>query len=581
MSTSSSSSSNRAIYETVVVKMKCISCREEYGARDAGTCKECYEEASETEEELKQEIEELKAKVSFLKFSSPIDHRSSSCFTDVLLVASDGVVNEIGSPSVSAHKAILHCLMVSSQSRTVLVSITIVIILNDSVCPMVSLTAYSGPQASRSPVFKAMLENEMEESRSGTIKISEVTYDALRSFVQYLYTAEVSLDEQMACDLLVLAEKYQVKHLKSHCETFLTSKLNAENAFMCFAFSSQHNAKNLHEASLSLITENMDKLTKQEEYQELVDKDPRLVVGIYEAYLVKQFRGLPIIRDSRIPPTEERMDSSWSELPSELLNLITDRLMLPDLIRFGCVCKSWESLSSPIRHKGCIPWLIPSYLEEEQELANDQVVASSGHSVVMCIHVLGESDEILVFCRPSRSDSIWRVVEKSRSNRTFDDVICFNGKFYAVDCYDNSHCSLVLVEGLDINWLFSIHNTNNISGQFSINNNLFIRIFRKVYRWVKVNDLGENALFLSNEHSFSVCVSKIPGCKKNCIYFNTDWSAIDSGIYNLEDETIEALYQDDSLLDAFMCGKFYAVDHRGNVLVVEGLDDGNTRREKV
>ncbi|KAF9590276.1 hypothetical protein IFM89_032284 [Coptis chinensis] len=93
-------------------------------------------------------------------------------------------------------------------------------------------------QTSRSPVFKAMLENEMEESISGTIKISEVTYDALHSFVQFLYTAEVSLDEQMACDLLALAEKYQVKHLKSHCENILTSKLNAENVFMCFAFSS-------------------------------------------------------------------------------------------------------------------------------------------------------------------------------------------------------------------------------------------------------------------------------------------------------------------------------------------------------
>ncbi|KAL5728402.1 hypothetical protein ACHQM5_001493 [Ranunculus cassubicifolius] len=227
--------------------MECISCKEEYGSGDAGTCKECYEEASETEEELKQEIEELKAKVAFLKFSSPVDHHRSP-FTDVVLVASDDDRDK-GAPSVPAHKAIL---------------------------------------ASRSPVFKAMLENEMEESRSGTIKIGDVSYDALRSFVQYLYTAEVPLDESMACDLLVLAEKYQVKQLKSHCESFLTSKLCAENAFMCYAFATQHNAKSLNEASISLITENMDKLTKQEEYQELVDKDPRLVVAIYEAYLAKQ-----------------------------------------------------------------------------------------------------------------------------------------------------------------------------------------------------------------------------------------------------------------------------------------------------
>ena len=81
--------------ETDTETMKCISCKEEYGSRDAGTCKECYEEASETEEELKREIEDLKAKVAFLRFWSPLDHthRVSTSpglfFPDVVLVASD------------------------------------------------------------------------------------------------------------------------------------------------------------------------------------------------------------------------------------------------------------------------------------------------------------------------------------------------------------------------------------------------------------------------------------------------------------------------------------------------------------
>ncbi|MCL7023163.1 hypothetical protein MKW94_015967 [Papaver nudicaule] len=141
---------------------------------------------------------------------------------------------------------------------------------------------------SRSPVFKAMLESEMEESRSGTIKISDVSYSVLRSFVHYLYTAEATLDENMALDLLVLAERYQVKHLKAYCEKFMTSKVNGENALISFAFANQHNAKHLMEASLSMVMDNMDKLTKQDEYKELVEKDPRLVVGIYEAYLSKQ-----------------------------------------------------------------------------------------------------------------------------------------------------------------------------------------------------------------------------------------------------------------------------------------------------
>lgn len=231
--------------------MKCVSCKEEYTRCDAGTCRECYEEASETEEELKREIDELKSKVSFLRFWAPLNQLNNRfatpCFTDVVLMASgDGSGEAVPVP---AHKAVL---------------------------------------ASRSPVFRAMLENEMVESLSGTIKISDVSYDALRAFVNYMYTAEACLDEQMACDLLVLAEKYQVKHLKTYCEKYMISKLNWENSLVNFAFSHQHNAKSLLDASQSLIMDNMDKLSKSEEYKELVEKDPRLVVQIYEAYLSKQ-----------------------------------------------------------------------------------------------------------------------------------------------------------------------------------------------------------------------------------------------------------------------------------------------------
>ncbi|XP_027148717.1 BTB/POZ domain-containing protein At4g08455 [Coffea eugenioides] len=230
--------------------MKCLSCKEEYGSRDAGTCRECYEEASETEEELKREIDDLKSKVNFLRFFWGPPLLSPPLFTDVVLVASDDHSTASCQPlPVPAHRAVL---------------------------------------ASRSPVFKAMLEIKMEESLSGTIKICDVSYDALRAFVNYLYTAEACLDVNMACDLLVLAEKYQVKHLKTYCEKFLISNLSWENSIPIYAFAHQHNARSLVDAALSLIMDNMEKLRKREEYAELVEKEPRMVVELYEAYLSKQ-----------------------------------------------------------------------------------------------------------------------------------------------------------------------------------------------------------------------------------------------------------------------------------------------------
>lgn len=86
--------------------MRCISCREEYLPRDAGTCKECYEEAGETEEELKREIEDLKAKVAFLRLDHVVHGGSSRSFTDVVLIAShDGAA--AAAPPIPAHKSVL------------------------------------------------------------------------------------------------------------------------------------------------------------------------------------------------------------------------------------------------------------------------------------------------------------------------------------------------------------------------------------------------------------------------------------------------------------------------------------------
>ncbi|KAL4183821.1 hypothetical protein AMTRI_Chr11g157040 [Amborella trichopoda] len=85
--------------EMTIGRMKCMSCKEEYFEEKAGTCKECYDEASETEEELKKEIEELRANISFLRLSPP--HSSlSQHFSDLQIETPCG-------RCIPAHKAVL------------------------------------------------------------------------------------------------------------------------------------------------------------------------------------------------------------------------------------------------------------------------------------------------------------------------------------------------------------------------------------------------------------------------------------------------------------------------------------------
>lgn len=239
--------------------MYCQSCKNVYDEEEAGTCKECYEEASETEEELKREIDDLRSRILFLRLPSPTLDASSIGHSDLVLHA---IPASSSSPSPSSADA--------------------------GRLEIPAVPAHGVILASRSPVFRAMLDNEMEESRSGIIKIYDVSYDALRAFVHYMYTAEALLDEQMACELLVLAEKYEVKHLKTYCEKFITSKVNNDNAIVHYAFAHRHSAKQLLEASMSALVESMPTLAERDEYKELVEKDPRIVVEIYETYMSRQ-----------------------------------------------------------------------------------------------------------------------------------------------------------------------------------------------------------------------------------------------------------------------------------------------------
>ncbi|KAJ6352677.1 hypothetical protein OIU76_001830 [Salix suchowensis] len=173
--------------------MRCISCKEYYGRCDAGTCKECYEEASETEEELKK-----RSMISKLK--------SPSCVSGLLSITAPLLA--LASPmSFWLLPPMMDFLGLLHLSQSLLIR----------------------------PFWRAVPQSLRQCLRTRWKKAGVMAYD-----------------------LLILAEKYE------------------------------HNAKHLLESALSLITDNMDKLTKREEYMELVEKDPRLVVDIYEAYLSKQ-----------------------------------------------------------------------------------------------------------------------------------------------------------------------------------------------------------------------------------------------------------------------------------------------------
>ncbi|BBG97637.1 BTB/POZ domain-containing protein [Prunus dulcis] len=75
-----------------------------------------------------------------------------------------------------------------------------------------------------------------------------------------------------------------VHHLRDLCQKFFVSNLNWDNSLATYTFGHHHNDKQIIDAALTLITNNIEKLASSVKYAELKKSHPQLVIEIYERH---------------------------------------------------------------------------------------------------------------------------------------------------------------------------------------------------------------------------------------------------------------------------------------------------------
>ncbi|KAI1230382.1 hypothetical protein IHE44_0010365, partial [Lamprotornis superbus] len=79
--------------------------------------------------------------------------------------------------------------------------------------------------AARSPVFSAMFEHEMEESKKNRVEINDVEPEVFKEMMCFIYTGKAPNLDKMADDLLAAADKYALERLKVMCEDALGTEI--------------------------------------------------------------------------------------------------------------------------------------------------------------------------------------------------------------------------------------------------------------------------------------------------------------------------------------------------------------------
>ncbi|GBO33120.1 Speckle-type POZ protein B [Araneus ventricosus] len=129
----------------------------------------------------------------------------------------------------------------------------------------------------RSPVFKAMLTNDMKETNTDCIQVDDLGDDVVEQLLFFLYSDTVeTLQWEIASQLYYAADKYEVCKLKEVCSSFLVENLTPTNAGELLLLADTHSDGELKKSVEDFILEHEEQVFGSDEWEMLMETNPLL-----------------------------------------------------------------------------------------------------------------------------------------------------------------------------------------------------------------------------------------------------------------------------------------------------------------
>ncbi|XP_076026080.1 kelch-like protein 23 [Genypterus blacodes] len=135
--------------------------------------------------------------------------------------------------------------------------------------------------SARSSYFKVMFTADMREKSTSVINMTGIDGSVLGALVNYVYTAQVCIDERNVQSLLEAADLLQFSTVKQACEEFLVRLLDVDNCLGMQAFAQLHLCPRLEREARRMMLNNFTGLIEQEEFLELDHDRMRCVLAAH------------------------------------------------------------------------------------------------------------------------------------------------------------------------------------------------------------------------------------------------------------------------------------------------------------
>lgn len=120
-----------------------------------------------------------------------------------------------------------------------------------------------------------------------TVTLSEIKQDEVEALVEFMYSdgSLLSVKEQHVRSLYIVADKYEIMHLRDLCRYELISSLNSSNALDFLELAQIPFDKVLNDAAFNYIKTNITTIANSDEFKLFVANNPNLAVEIMKASL--------------------------------------------------------------------------------------------------------------------------------------------------------------------------------------------------------------------------------------------------------------------------------------------------------
>uniref|UniRef100_A0A0K0E8B7 BTB domain-containing protein n=1 Tax=Strongyloides stercoralis TaxID=6248 RepID=A0A0K0E8B7_STRER len=139
--------------------------------------------------------------------------------------------------------------------------------------------------STRSSVFYAMFNSDVVETQSNTLKINDFRLEVVKEMLRYIYTDTYLFMADMAVEMYMIADKYDIIDLKNISENHLIQTISVDNSCKYLVLADTYSNDTLKKYCLEFIITNGKEVFKKNDWKNFVFEHPLLVESLLKMSL--------------------------------------------------------------------------------------------------------------------------------------------------------------------------------------------------------------------------------------------------------------------------------------------------------